>query len=64
MPDARLFVRDTRAAQLLDMSTKEFRRLVEQGALPPAGKFERWDVEQLVDVMRGKAHKPTRGFEL
>ncbi|WP_424967292.1 hypothetical protein [Dinoroseobacter sp. S375] len=46
------------------MSTKEFRRLVEQGALPRPVNFDRWDVEQLKSVMRGDAHRPDQGFEL
>lgn len=64
MPLDPLFVKDAKAAQLLDMSTKEFRSLVEKGVLPSPVGFGRWDVEQLKDVMRGKAHKPDRGFDL
>ncbi len=64
MPATPLFVKDTGAARLLDMSTKEFRRLVEQGALPRPVNFDRWDVEQLKSVMRGDAHRPDQGFEL
>jgi hypothetical protein len=44
---------------LLDMSTAEFRRLVEAGALPRgreiAPGLRRWDTEELRKIVRGDA---------
>ena len=44
---------DDGARGLLEMKEAEFLALVKRGALPPAGKFDRWDVEQLQKAMRG-----------
>jgi hypothetical protein len=52
-----LFARDVTAARLLDMKPAEFRRLVEEGALPPPVKFDRWDVRELERIMSGDAAK-------
>ena len=52
-----IFARDVTAARMLDMKPAEFRRLVEQGALPPPVKFDRWDVEALKSIMTGEAAK-------
>ena len=52
-----IFARDVTAARMLDMKPAEFRRLVEQGALPSPVKHERWDVEELKSIMRGEAAK-------
>lgn len=52
------------AAQLLDMKPAEFRRLVEQGALPKARRFERWDVEELRSVISGRAAHGADGLDL
>ena len=43
------------AAQLLDMKPAEFLALVEAGHLPKAGRFDRWDVEELRRIARGDA---------
>jgi hypothetical protein len=48
-----LFATAKTAAALLEMKEREFLKLVEAGALPPAGKLDRWDIEQLQKVMRG-----------
>jgi hypothetical protein len=48
-----LFASEQTAARLLDMKRSDFARLVEEGSLPRATKFERWDVEQLQKSMRG-----------
>lgn len=50
-----LVARDVTAAKLLDMKPEEFRRLVEEGALPPPGPLGRWDVEELRRIARGDA---------
>jgi len=50
---------DRHAAALLDMKPKDFRALVSEGHLPPprmiAGRFERWDTEELLRIARGDA---------
>lgn len=48
-----LFATAKTAAALLEMKESEFLALVKQGALPAAGKFDRWDVEHLQKAMRG-----------
>lgn len=57
-----LFANRTTAAKMLDMTPAEFTRFVEGGALPPPcftkEGIERWDVEDLVAIMRGDAAKP------
>jgi len=50
---APLFATAKTAAALLEMKEAEFLALVKDGALPPAAKFDRWDVEQLQKAMRG-----------
>jgi predicted DNA-binding transcriptional regulator AlpA len=52
-----LFARDVTAAKMLDMKPAEFRRLVEEGALPRPVSLDRWDVEELKSIMRGEAAK-------
>ncbi|MEO1474007.1 MAG: hypothetical protein AAFS03_08705 [Pseudomonadota bacterium] len=51
-----IYVRDTRAAKLCDLTTEEFRKLVDAGALPPPRKLgghERWYVPDLHAVATG-----------
>ncbi|MEL6958702.1 MAG: hypothetical protein AAGL89_07090 [Pseudomonadota bacterium] len=53
-----LFAGASKAAKLLDLKPGEFRRLVEQGVLPPPcrlGEFDRWEVEQLKAIASGEA---------
>jgi hypothetical protein len=57
-------VRAETAAQLLDMSEAEFRRLVDDGALPPADSLERSEVAKLEAIMRGDAVRPRGDIEL
>lgn len=55
---APLFADERRAADLFCMKPKEFRRLVNDGHLPPPrdlGGLERWDVEELRQIARGEA---------
>lgn len=59
-----LFASETTAAALLDMKPREFRDLVQAGALPGPTRLDRWDVAQLQDIMRGKAHKPKDTLDL
>jgi len=59
-----LFATDTTAARLLDMQPSEFRRLVEQGALPGPSHLGRWDVAQLQAIMRGTAIRPKQELTL
>ncbi|MCA0204342.1 MAG: helix-turn-helix domain-containing protein [Proteobacteria bacterium] len=64
---AKLAVKDTTAAQMLDMSPKDFRALVEAGALPPAlpiGEHQRWLVADLEAIITGKKIRPDTGFDL
>lgn len=64
---AKLAVKDTTAAQMLDMSPKDFRALVEAGALPPAlpiGVHQRWLVADLEAIITGKKIRPDTGFDL
>lgn len=62
-----LFARETTAASLLDMKPKQFRTLVDQGALPApctiAGE-RRWDVEELQSIIRGRKPTAPEGIEL
>ena len=59
---APLFVRAATAAAILDMTPREFRALVQTGALPApcvlAGDIQRWDVEELRATLRGQKPKP------
>lgn len=48
-----LFATSKTAARLLEMKEAQFLSLVKDGALPPAAKFDRWDVEHLQKAMRG-----------
>ena len=57
-----LFVKKQAAAKLLDMTPAEFARLVDEKALPGPVNFDRWDVENLIAIMRGD--KLTLGGEL
>lgn len=53
-----IFIRDTKAAKLCDMTTEQFRELVDAGALPPPrklGAHERWYVPDLHAVAKGCA---------
>lgn len=54
-----LAVQETNAAKMLDLGQKEFRHLVNIGALPPPvkiGGHERWSVETLSKILSGNAH--------
>lgn len=57
-----LFATEKRAAELLDMPPRLFRRLVVDGALPGPlviGGEERWDVEAMQKALRGeRLHEP------
>ena len=59
-----LFATETTAAALLDMKPGQFRDLVKAGALPGPARLERWDVAELQEIMRGKAHKPKDTLDL
>lgn len=61
---APLFASERTAAQMLDMSAAEFRRLVEAGSLPGPVAHDRWDVAELVAIMRGTKPKPAQEFDL
>jgi predicted DNA-binding transcriptional regulator AlpA len=55
------------AAQLLDMTKAEFRRLVDAGALPPpvrVGDMERWRVDDLRRMLSGQAARPNEDIDL
>lgn len=63
----KIAVKDTTAAQMLDMSARQFRDLVKAGALPPAkrvGCHERWLVSDLEAIVTGEAMRPNEGFDL
>ena len=64
----KLAVRDTKAAEMLDMPAAEFRRLVAAGALPQPvriGPHARWPVSQIEAILSGKAALPDdEEFEL
>lgn len=53
-PSIPFFASERTAAALLDMKSAEFRALVQAGALPPSGRFDRWDVDELARAMRGE----------
>jgi hypothetical protein len=67
MKHEQIFARETTAAAMLDMPASEFRRLVDQGALPPpvtlAG-HKRWRVEDLHKIASGEAARPHDDFEV
>lgn len=55
---APMFADDRTAAALFCMKPREFRKLVDDGHLPPPralGGIERWDVEELRQIARGEA---------
>ena len=54
---APLCVRDTRAAEMLDLPPARFRALVAEGILPPPvsiGGMERWRVADLDAILTGQ----------
>jgi hypothetical protein len=58
-----IFARDVTAARMLDMKPCEFRRLVDEGALPGPVKvagIERWHVRELERILTGEAAKHGR----
>lgn len=62
-----LYASDRTAARLLDLKLAEFRDLVAAGALPPPtriGALERWSVEDLDAILRGRAFRPQDDFTL
>lgn len=62
-----LAVRDTTAAMMLDMPTSEFRRLVNDGALPPPcsiGGHHRWRIADINAILNGNATLPNEDFDL
>ncbi|KAA9010354.1 hypothetical protein [Histidinibacterium aquaticum] len=59
-----LFAKAQTAARLLDMERPEFLRLGEAGSLPGPNKFGRWDVSQLLAIMRGDAIRMEEELEL
>jgi predicted HTH domain antitoxin len=59
-----IFASERTAARLLDMSVAAFKRLVKEGSLPPATRFDRWDVEELRQIMRGDAAKYGQRLDL
>ena len=66
-PRPTFFVKETEAAKMLSMKPREFRDLVHAGALPgprKIGPLERWDVEQIVSIVRGDAVRHTQELEL
>lgn len=53
-----IYVRASKAAQLLDLTLTEFIRLVECGILPPPKQIEkhmRWSVSDLLRIHSGEA---------
>lgn len=66
-PTPPLAVRDTTAAKMLDMPAAEFRRLVNDGALPPpcsVGGHHRWRVADINAILNGNAALPNEDFDL
>lgn len=59
-----LFAAEATAARLLDMQVAGFRTLVAEGSLPGPNALGRWDVEELVAIMRGTKPKPNEDFTL
>lgn len=65
-PAPLLFATDRTAAQLLDLKPAEFRALVEAGHLPQPrriGEHERWDVQELQQIVSGGAVNGMGGVE-
>lgn len=60
---APLFATAKTAAALLEMKEADFLSLVKDGSLPPAAKFDRWDVDQLQKAMRGDLIDGLEGVE-
>lgn len=57
---APIFASEATAARLLDMRSADFRRLVQDGALPgprETGGRVRWDVAELRRIITGEAAK-------
>jgi len=55
---APMFASEKKAAQLLDMKTCEFRKLVDDGHLPPPrnlGGLQRWDMAEVHKIASGDA---------
>ncbi len=53
-----IFASESSAAKMLDMKLADFRRLVEQGDLPPPreiGGLKRWDIEEIRGIISGEA---------
>ena len=52
-----MFGSEATAAKALDLSVKDFRELVDAGALarPVIGKHSRWDVAELSRIISGEA---------
>lgn len=64
---APICVRDTSAARMLDLSSREFRDLVAQGALPPpvrVGDHDRWRVKDLEAIVSGIAALGSEDIEI
>lgn len=63
-----LLAKEQTAARLLDMSTKEFRDLVNNGALPPPKKLasgiERWNDRDLRAIANGDPARPEDDIEV
>lgn len=59
-----IFASERTAAALLDMKPAEFRRLVDIGCLPTPCAHDRWDVSELIAIMRGAKVKPREEFDL
>lgn len=58
---APIFAAEKTAAAMLDMSARDFRALVEAGALPPPrriGRHERWSTDELRRIIDGTAIDP------
>lgn len=59
-----LLATEKTAAKMLDMKLAEFRRLVDEGALPPPARFNRWDVSQIRSIATGDAAKVAQELDL
>lgn len=68
MPAVRpIAVSERSAAAMLDMKPRDFRRMVDHGALPPPvriGTLERWPVDQIEAILKGDAARPSEDIEL